>query len=88
MGINREHESVYASQSPESVRERVYASQSSESVREWVLVSRSSELILAVSPRSETPVQCSSVSGIREANSANVFIVNVACVAAVNLHSE
>jgi hypothetical protein len=42
----------------------------------------------AVRPRSEKSVQYSSVSGMREATSAKVFIVIVTCVADVNLHSE
>jgi hypothetical protein len=44
--------------------------------------------VLAVSRRSETSVQYSSVSGIQEATSAIVVTVMVTSVAAVNLHSE
>jgi hypothetical protein len=69
---------------------------SGESPPKLVLVRRPSklvyagqprQLVLAVSPRSETSAQCSSISGIREADSAILLTVTVMC-AAVNLQSE
>jgi hypothetical protein len=91
MGGNREHESVYvsqspesvrewvyASQSPESVRELVYASQSPESMREWVFVSESPESE-EYSARSEKSVfrRVSVVSGVR---SLSLYLVVICCV--------